>query len=103
MSQPLSLAIPHKLGREEARRRIEGGMGQFTQQLGGAMNNFQQGWVEDRLNFSGEVMGQTITGAMEVLEDAVRMEVTLPGFLGLMAGKIKSKLHKEGQALLERK
>ena len=103
MAQPVTLTIPHQLGRAEARKRIDEGMAQFLQQVGGAAQNFHQAWTADRLDFSAQVMGQAISGAIHVLDDAARVEVVLPGLLGLMSGKIKGKLQQQGQILLGKK
>ena|SRR5436190_13682443 len=103
MAQPMTVTIPHQLGRDEARRRIEEGMSQFVQQVGGMAQDYRQSWSGDRLNFSARVMGQGITGAIDVLETAARIELVLPGLLGMMAGKIKGRLQQEGQILLEKK
>jgi hypothetical protein len=45
-------------------------------------------------------MGQTVTGIIEVLDAAVKMEIELPGVLGLIAGRLKDQLQKVGQLLL---
>jgi len=45
-------------------------------------------------------MGQGISGFLDVADDVVRVEVVLPGFLAMIAGKVKGKLKKEGQILL---
>lgn len=103
MAQPLTVNIPHQLGKAEARKRLDEGVDRFSQQFGGASANFQKRWDADSLNFSADVMGQSIRGVMHVLEDAVRMEVVLPGILGMMAGKVRDKLQREGQILLEKK
>jgi hypothetical protein len=55
------------------------------------------------MDFSAQVMGQSISGAIHVLEDSARVELTLPGLLGMMAGKIRGRLQREGQILLEKK
>ena len=38
---------------------------------------------------------------VDVGEEAVRLEVVLPGFLAMIAGKVKGSLQKQGQILLE--
>jgi hypothetical protein len=103
MAQPMTVTIPHQLGLDEARRRIEEGMSQFVQQVGGMAQDYRQSWTGNRLNFSARVMGQGITGGIDVLETAARIELVLPGLLGMMAGKIKGRLQQEGQILLEKK
>jgi len=48
-------------------------------------------------------MGQTISGTMDVLGDMVKLDIVLPGMLGMIAGKIRDQLQKRGQLLLEKK
>jgi putative polyhydroxyalkanoate system protein len=104
MSKPITITIPHQLGAAEARRRLETGLAQLASQIpGGDAARFTQSWTGDVLNFSALAMGQAITGAVNVLDDHVRLDVVLPGMLGMIAGKIKGELQKRGQLLLEKK
>jgi len=103
MNKAITVSIPHQLGRAEARRRIEDGFSDFSRHLGGTAGALSKSWAGDRLNFSLQAMGQAVTGFLDVAEDAVRVEVVLPGFLAMVAGKIKGTLQKEGQLLLTRK
>ncbi len=104
MSRPIMITIPHALGRAEARRRIEEGFGRLQAQLGaGALGHVEKSWQEDRMSFTARAVGQTITGRLDVLDEAVRMELELPGLLGAIAERIKGRLRKEGQLLLEKK
>ena len=102
MKKAMTVSIPHQLGRVEARRRIEEGFGDFSRHLGGA-GGVSKSWDADRLNFSLQAVGQQISGFLDVADDAVRVEVLLPGFLAMIAGKIKGTVQKEGQLLLEAK
>ena len=102
MSKAITITIPHQLGRAEARRRIEDGFGDFSRHLGGA-GGVSKSWDADRLNFTLQAVGQQISGFLDVVDDAVRVEVILPGFLGMIAGKIKGAVQKEGQLLLGNK
>ncbi|HYG25323.1 MAG TPA: polyhydroxyalkanoic acid system family protein [Caulobacteraceae bacterium] len=103
MSKPLTIDIPHKLGVAEARQRIESGFGQLTSQMPAGMGQVEKSWKDNRLTFSATAMGQVVTGHLDVLEDAVHMVVHLPGFLGMLAGKIAPKIQRQGQILLEKK
>jgi putative polyhydroxyalkanoate system protein len=103
MSKAITINIPHELGRAEARRRIDAGFGQLSHQLGGAAGAITKSWDGDRLNFSVTAVGQAVSGFIEVAETAVRLEVLLPGFLAMIANKVKGRLQKEGQILLEKK
>jgi hypothetical protein len=103
MNKAITVNIPHQLGRAEARRRIEEGFGDFSRHLGGGAGSLTKTWVDDRLDFSLQALGQAITGALHVADDFVRVEVVLPGFLAMIAGKVKGTLQKEGQLLLTKK
>ncbi|MDP1631458.1 MAG: polyhydroxyalkanoic acid system family protein [Caulobacter sp.] len=101
MTKPLTLVIPHQLGVAGARARIESGFADLAGKLPGGMATVDQTWDGDRMRFSAQIAGQTITGTLDVLVDMVRMEIVLPGVLGLLAGKIGGKLKDEGQLLLK--
>ena len=101
MSKPITITIPHQLGTAEARRRVEEGFGQLIGQAGGALSNVQKTWSGDTLNFSAQAMGQTISGALLVMDQSVRMDLVLPGLLGMIAGKITGQVKKQGQLLLK--
>jgi putative polyhydroxyalkanoate system protein len=100
MSKPVVVSIPHQLGRAEARRRIDEGVGRLTQQFA-TMGDVKSHWEGDILRFTVETMGQAVTGLVDVGDQAVRLEVVLPGFLAMIAGKVKGSLQKQGQILLE--
>ena len=102
MAKTVSINIPHQLGAAEAKRRLEQGFAQMAGQIpGGDPSRFTQNWSGDAMTFSAAAMGQTISGVVQVLEDHARLDVTLPGLLGMAAGKIKDELNRRGQLLLK--
>ncbi len=103
MAPPLTLSIPHQLGRAEARRRIEAGFAKSLAGVPGGIGRCSQRWEGDRLVFSVAALAQTITGFVDVGDAAVTMEIHLPGVLGLIASGFRSRLEKAGQLLLEKK
>jgi hypothetical protein len=103
MSKPISVTVPHQLGREEARRRVDEGFADLARHLGGAAGALDKAWSGDRLSYSLTSLGQSISGYVTVGDTAVTIEVLLPGFLGMIAGKVRGTLQKEGQLLLEKK
>jgi len=100
MATPLTISIPHQLGRAEARRRIEAGFANILQQLPGSGGTCSQRWDGDRLTFGVTAMGQTVAGVIDVLDAAVTMEIELPGVFGMLANGLKDRLQKAGQLLL---
>ena len=103
MATPITISIPHQLGRAEARRRIEAGFGKIIHLLPGSGGTFNERWEGDRLSFGGAALGQTVAGVVIVLDASVTMEIELPGVLGMIASGLKDRLQKVGQLLLTRK
>ncbi len=103
MTTPLTVNIPHQLGRAEARRRIQAGFAKTLAGLPGGIGHCSQRWEGDRLVFSVAALAQTITGLVDVGDAAVTMEIHLPGVLGLIASGFRSRLQKAGRLLLEKK
>ena len=104
MSTPITVSIPHQLGIAEARRRIDDGLAGLIAQAGqGKLAKVDKSWAGDRLTFSVLALGQAVTGHLDVKTHTIDMQIYLPGVLGMIAGKIKGKLQKQGQLLLEKK
>jgi putative polyhydroxyalkanoate system protein len=104
MPRPVTISIPHNLGKAEARSRIANGFGQLEAQMAASsVTNMRRSWAGDRLNFSAQALGQTFNGGIDVGEQDVRIEVELPGLLGMFANKIAGKLRQQGTLLLEKK
>lgn len=103
MSKPISVTIPHQLGRAEARKRIDEGFADMSRHLGGAAGALEKRWTGDRLDFSLTSFGQSIAGHVDVADSLVTVEVILPGFLAMIAGKVQGTLRKEGQLLLTKR
>lgn len=103
MATPLSISIPHQLGRAEARRRIETGFASLVRQLPGGGGTVNERWDGDRLIFSVSGLGQTVSGVVDILDAAVRMELQLPELLGLIASGLAGRLQKTAQLLLTKK
>jgi len=103
MPTPITISIPHQLGRAEARRRIETGFVKIVGQLPGGAGQCSQRWEGDRLTFRVSALGQAISGVVDVLDAVVTMQLELPGVLGMIAGGLKGRLQQAGQLLLTKK
>ncbi|WP_109809636.1 polyhydroxyalkanoic acid system family protein [Sphingosinithalassobacter portus] len=100
MPDPITLDIPHKLGRAVARERIAGGIGKLADTIpGGTVEEHH--WEGDTLMFTVSAMGQRIASKLEVGEAKIHATIDLPPFLALFAEKIRAKLNREAPKLLE--
>jgi hypothetical protein len=100
MTQPVEVDIPHKLGRDEAHRRIASNVHKLQEHIPGGAQ-VHSGWVGDQLNLDVAAMGQSVTATIDVMDDKVHLKVLLPPMLGMFSGIIQGALQKKGSVLLE--
>src|SRR4051812_8770340 len=103
MAQPVTVSLPHQLGRVEARRRVDVGFADLSRHLGGSAGALEKHWDGDRLSFALTSFGQAVSGYVNVEDAVVTVEVLLPGILGMIANKVRGTLKREGQLLLTKK
>lgn len=103
MSEPITIIVGHRLGKDEAVRRLKEGFSRTKGQLGQMIAIEQETWEGDTLRFHMRALGQNAAGTIEVLEDALRIEVSLPWLLAKAAKRLLPVLRKEAALLLEKK
>jgi hypothetical protein len=103
MSKPLVVSIPHRLGREEAARRIKSGLATARANYSAFLHIHEDTWIGDRLIFNISALGQNAAGLIDFADDHVRLEVTLPWLLAKLAEKLTPAIRKEGTLMLEKK
>ncbi len=99
---PISIDLPHQLGATEARRRIDGRIGNLKDHIPAAAD-VRAAWTGDRLGLAVAALGQEVNAAIEVHETFVRVEVLLPPALGFFRGAVEAGLRRGGGVLLEDK
>ena|SRR5450631_1557095 len=103
MSEPLVVSIPHRLGREEAVRRIKSGFGGARAHFAHLITISQETWEDSRLSFSASALGQAASGLIDVREDQVVVTVRLPWLLAKFAEAASKVIGKQGTLMLEKK
>jgi hypothetical protein len=99
MSAPLVVSIPHRLGREEAVRRLKTGLGRAAASIH-VMQVEEESWSGDSMNFRIRALGQIATGQVDVADDHVKVQVVLPWLLQRFAEMAQATIRKRGQLLL---
>ena len=103
MSEPFVVLIPHRLGKDEALRRIQAGLGRAKTEFAWLISLEQEEWTGDRLTFRAAALGQRAHGILDVYDHAVRLEVTLPWLLARFAQAAQRVIGQQGQLMLEKK
>jgi len=102
MSNPMTVDLPHKLGAEEARRRIERNVGKLAGHIpGGAQVGSR--WTGNRLDLDVGAMGQQVAAQIDVQESVVRLTINLPPALAFFRGMLEPLIRSQGAAMLEDK
>jgi len=102
MSAPLVVSIPHRLGREEAARRLKTGLTRAASSVP-VLKVDEERWEQDRMIFRIRALGQAASGHLDVADDHVRLEVTLPWLLQRFAEAAQIAIRKRGTLLLDKK
>ncbi len=103
MSETVTLSIGHRLGKVEAIRRLKEAIARTNGHLGPMIAMEQETWEGDMLRFRMRALGQTTAASIEVLDDALRIEVSLPWLLAKAAKRLLPILRKEAMLLLEKR
>lgn len=96
----MRIAIPHSIGKDEARRRVRersGEIANFVPGFASVSTNWQS---DDRMDLTVGSMGQEMTGSIEVGESEVAFTVELPAALSFVEPMIRSQIEAKGRKLL---
>ena len=97
-------SVPHDLGQEGAKKAAESALATYSQKF--AKYDPKTQWVTpNKANISFSVKGMTLSGSMEVLPNAIEMDLDVPFLLrpfkgqaiGIIEGEIKEWVAKAKQ------
>ena len=103
MTKPLVVSIPHSLGRDEAVRRLKSGLERAGRDFGQILTIEQQVWNDSTLTFQVRALGQIASGKLQIFDNSVLLEVTLPWLLAKLTQRFLPKIEEEGRLLLEKR
>jgi len=103
MNKPLVVTIPHRLGKDEALVRLKGGLDRAAAAVAPIMTVNAQRWDGDRLYFGVSALQQQASGTVDVADDHVTVNVTVPWLLARLATNLQDVIAKRGALLLEKK
>lgn len=98
----MEVAIPHALGRDEARRRLHDNSHKMADAIPGGMAQVRTGWPsEDRMTMDIAAMGQVLAGYIEIHDSDVVLHIDLPPALGFLEPIIGGTIREQGRKMLE--
>jgi Putative polyhydroxyalkanoic acid system protein (PHA_gran_rgn) len=99
MAAPFVMTVSHRLGRQEAKNRLQNGFSQVRQ----AFPGLDEQWTDDQMEFRMDAFGQTVTGRIEIFDDLARIEVHLPGMLGWFGSTLGRRIGEHAKLMLDKK
>jgi hypothetical protein len=102
MPAPLVVSIPHRLGREEAMRRLKTGLTRAASSVP-MLSVDEERWEDNRMIFRVRALGQAAAGHVDVADDHVRVEVVLPWLLQRFAEVAQAAIKNRGNLLLTKR
>ena len=103
MAKPVVVSLPHQLGQKEAVRRIQSGLSEVRQKYSALISVDEETWADNRVTLRMRAVGQTAAATIDVLDDHLRLEVTLPWLLAKLTEKIVPTNQREAVLMLEKK
>ena len=103
-SAPLTIDVPHKLGKAAAIARLRSKVGGLAGHIPGGAAKVSSSWpAEDIMALDVVAMGQSVSARLEVEDACVRVQLMLPAMLGFFSGMISTAVREGGEKLLEDK
>lgn len=103
MANPIIVDLPHNLGAQEAKRRMQGGIGKLKDHIPGGAAEVESSWVDDRMELVVHAMGQEVRAHVDVEERLVRLQLDLPPVLSFFGKQIEALIRRQGAQMLEDK
>ena len=101
MRKPIVVTVPHRLGREEAKRRLIDGLQDVSEQIAASHASLDYCWEKYRINFSVTAMRQRLEGHTDVEDELIRISIRLPVLLYMLADPIAGRVARGTERLLK--
>ena len=100
MSNSIVITVPHRLGVEEAKRRIAEQLEHLRRDYIDKLAYSEVNWDADTADLRVVALGQTVMGKICVMSDSLRIEVQLPWILAALTDKIQGVLKSKAEESL---
>jgi hypothetical protein len=94
------VTVQHRLGKEEALRRIKGLLGDAQQHDGGRITDLRETWTDDGGTFAFKLGGFKVSGSIDVREIDVEIDVDYPLAARPFKEMIEATLRDRAQSVL---
>ena len=96
----IKLSVPHKLGVDEAKKRIQQLISETQKQFGHTVSDVKESWTDHRGDFSFRAMGFSVSGVLKVEPTTADLEINLPFAALPFKGRVEKEISARAQELL---
>ena len=96
----LDFSVPHSLGKDEARSRLEAFADRVRAKYEGQVKDVKQSWEGDTLCFGFRTLGSNFDGRLTIEENRLAVDGSLPFAAMMFKGKIESTIREELERLM---
>ena len=96
----IKLSVPHKLGADEAKKRITKLISDTKEKFGGQVSDVRESWNGNRGDFGFKAMGFDVSGNLQVQPATVDIEINLPFAALLFKSKVENEISTKAKELL---
>lgn len=91
----MKVSVPHTLGQEEAIARLKTFLEKVKAKYGGQISNLQENWGAESGDFSFSAMGFKTSGKVNIAQDKVEIDGSLPMMAMMFKGKIEDTIREQ--------
>jgi hypothetical protein len=96
----INLSVPHRLGQEEAKKRVTNLIAETRAQFGAHVTDVTEAWTGCVDSFSFRAMGFLVAGKLEVQAAQVLIDIDLPFAALPFKGRVESEIRAHAEHLL---
>ena len=96
----LSMTADHRLGKEEAERRLKDKLRVLLDKYGYHASELEQAWVDGTLSFRFNTRGMHVDGTMQIGDRDVRLSADVPFPVVIFRKRIEKRIRSELGELL---
>jgi hypothetical protein len=101
MHRPIVVTVEHHSTKEEVLHKLKSRFADIRTQIAPFVSSVTEEWTESGVTVRVVALAQPITNYIEVDDQVVRIEVRLPGLLGIFGGLIARRLRSGATLFLE--
>jgi len=96
----IKISVPHKLGPDEAKKRITNLIAESREKFGSQISNVRESWDGHRGDFGFKAMGFDVSGNLAVQPAVVDIEIHLPFAALLFKSRVENEISSKAKELL---